>query len=415
MAMPAGLEIRPVSDEEAPAFFRTTGIAFAAHMSDSDIEHERIAFHPERSLAVFDGGRIVATAGAFPFELTLPGLRTTPMEGVTYVGVLPTHRRRGILTAMMRQQLDDIHAAGVAVAGLTASESIIYGRFGYGLATSSLAIEIDSVHSGFARPVSDEGRCVLVDRGEAAKVIPELYDRARLGQPGEINRFDRYWDSFFADAKYDRHGASARFYVVHESATGEPDGYLVYRTREQWENGLPRNVVEVGELRAFDPATEAVLWRFALDVDLVDRVRANRIALDDPLRWLLADPRRLRVTGRHDHLWIRLVDLAPALESRGYQAEDELVLDVDDPFCEWNSGRWKLQTGPDGASCTRAPKAKKADLSLPPVALGAAYVGGVARSPLARAGRVEELKAGALRRADRVFASEQVPWCPTGF
>jgi predicted acetyltransferase len=415
MAMPAGLEIRPVSDEEAPAFFRTTGIAFAAHMSDSDVEHERIAFHPERSLAVFEGGRIVATAGAFPFDLTLPGLRTTPMEGVTAVGVLPTHRRRGILTSMMRQQLDDIHAAGVAVAGLTASESIIYGRFGYGLASSLLQVEIDKVHSRFVRPVADQGRCVLVDRSEAAKVLPELYDRARLGRVGELNRFDRYWDSYFADAKYERRGASARFYVVHESAAGEPDGYLAYRTREHSQHGLSGSAVEVSELRAFDSATEIALWRFALDVDLMDRVRASSLALDDPLRWMLADPRRLRVTGAHDHLWIRLVDLAPALEARAYEAEDDLVLDVDDPFCDWNSGRWKLQTGPDGASCTRAPKAKKADLSLSTVELGAAYLGGVAISTLARARRVEELKAGALRRADRVFASEQVPWCTTGF
>src|SRR4051794_19979164 len=177
MAMPAGLEIRPVSDEEAGPYFRTTFVAFGAHAEDRDIEQARIAFFPERSLAAFDGGRIVATAGAFPFELTVPGLRTTAMEGVTYVGVLPSHRRRGILNALMRRQLDDVHAAGVAVAGLTASESIIYGRFGYGLATSHLELEIEKVHSRFQTPVTDEGRCVLLDKADAAKVLPGLHDR----------------------------------------------------------------------------------------------------------------------------------------------------------------------------------------------------------------------------------------------
>ena len=415
MALPAGFEIRPVTDDEAGPFFRTTFIAFGAHAEERDIEQVRISFFPERSLAVFDGGRVVGTAGAYPFELTLPGLRTTAMEGVTYVGVLPSHRRRGILNALMRRQLDDVHAAGVAIAGLTASESIIYGRFGYGLATSHLELEIEKVHSRFQNPVADEGRCVLLDKGEAAKVLPGLHDRVRLTRPGDLNRFERYWDEWFSDPKHDRGGASARFYVVHESANGEPDGYLAYRTREHWDDGLPRNTVEVAELRAFDPRAEAALWRFALDIDLVDKVRAHRQALDEPLRWLVADPRRVRVVGRHDHLWLRLVDLPAALEARGYDTEDDLVLEVEDQFCDWNSGRWRLQTGPDGASCTRAKAKAKVDLSLSAADLGAAYLGGVQFSTLARAGRASEQRTGALGRADRVFACDPVPWCTTGF
>ena len=108
-------------------------------------------------LAAVDEGRIVGGAGAFSFRTTVPGGAVVPSAGVTVVGVLPTHRRRGILRSMMRLQLDDAHERGEALATLFASEETIYGRYGYGRATLALELKISRIRGAY-RPVKTVSR-----------------------------------------------------------------------------------------------------------------------------------------------------------------------------------------------------------------------------------------------------------------
>src|SRR5204863_4594609 len=185
MAAETQFEIRPVTADEFPTFARTIENAFGSHGVDEELEVYRKTFETERSIAVFDNGRIVATAGAFSFEITLPGLTSIPVAGVSYVGVLPTHRRKGILRSIMRHQLDDVRSRGESVAVLTASESIIYGRFGYGLASWNHEISVNTDHSAFLHPIVDDGRFTLIDAVEAGKVLPGLHEKCRRQRPGD--------------------------------------------------------------------------------------------------------------------------------------------------------------------------------------------------------------------------------------
>jgi predicted acetyltransferase len=400
-------EIRPVAEEEVPLFLRQEANGFGFHLEDEDLAWVRQLFEPARSLGVFDAGRLVGTAGIVPQQLTTPGDRNAPMAGVSWVTVAPTHRRRGILRQMMRRQLDDIHESGETIAGLTASESLIYGRFGYGQASSMQTLRIVTRASAFSRPVDDDGRFTMLDPTAAAKVLPALNERIRLRQNGDNSRGDAWWSTFLSDPKVMRNDRSALFLVLHETASGEPDGYAMWRIKSlESEDG---NELYVEDLRALTPDTEAALWRFVFDIDLVGEVVADHRPIDDPLRWRLLDPRRVVVTEQWDMLWLRLVDVVRGLEGRSYAADGELTLDLTDEFCPWNTGRWHLA----GGSCSKT--TSDADLGLTARDLGAAYLGGVSFSTLARAGLVVELKPGALRRADALFAADRLPWTSRDF
>jgi predicted acetyltransferase len=413
------LELRPVETSEVGSFVRSVEVAFGAVPSDEEAAYSESVTEPPKTLAVFDGGRIVATAGWNDYELTLPSRRGTQfpgltVPGVTAVGVHPTHRRRGLLTRMMTRQLSDLRQRGDVMAILTASESVIYGRFGYGLAQSHQDISISTGRAGFRRAVAGSGRIRLTEPDEASKVLPDLHDRARRLRPGEINRGPQWWDWEFKDPEKDREGGKARFYAVHESDSGEPDGYASYRYHSAWPSGVPDSRVAIGDIVALAPDVRAGLWRYLLDLDLVGEVGWNQCPLDDPLRWLLADPRQLHTTAVHDHIWLRIIDVARSLAARGYGTEDRVVLDVhgDDPE---STGRWVVETGATGGECRKARKADKTDLTLGLDDLGAVYLGGVAPSVLAAAGRVTEQVPGALARADAAFASPVAPFCSTGF
>ena len=393
--------------------------------TDEDIEDWRRQTELDRTLAAFDGGEVVATAGALSVELTLPGLTSVPAAGVTAVSVRTTHRRRGILRQIMTRQLDDVVARGEPVAILTASESIIYGRFGYGLASQVVGVTIDKDRGAFSSPLADAGRLRSVDLETAGKVLPDVHDQARRRQPGDINRTSTWWEAAMADRESRRGGRSGLFCVVHEDAAGQADGYALYRFKHRWDHGLARNQVHVDDLVATDGTAYAALWRLLLDVDLADTVDAWRRPVDEPLRWVLADPRQLCTTAVTDDIWVRLLDIPRALEARHYDVEGRLVLDLADPFRPHQAGRYVLEAGPAGASCTREdagkgrPSARRsgrgADLALGVSELGSLFLGGVRASSLARAGRVVERTPGALRRADAVFAGDPPPFCRTPF
>jgi predicted acetyltransferase len=358
----------------------------------------------ERMLAAWDGEEVVGGAGAFPFELSVPGGRSVRAGGVTIVGVLPTHRRRGVLTALMRAQLDDLHARGEPVAYLWASEGTIYGRFGYGVASLQLELDVPRERTAYALPLGEYGRVRLVGREEALTAFPELYEQQFGQRPGMFARTPDWWAERTLPAEPP---GPPRQHVLLE-VEDRPEAYAVYQVHQSWEHGSSTGHVEVQEAVAAGPRALAAIWRYLLDLDWTSRIRAGMLPVDHPLVLLLAEPRR---AGLHvgDALWVRLVDVGEALSARGYASDEELVLDVRDAFCPWNEGRWRLAGGraerTDGAPALR----------LDVTALAGAYLGGCTFRQLADALRVEELEPGAVERADRVFRVGRAPWCPEIF
>ncbi len=358
--------------------------------------------------AVDDDGSIVGGAGAFSFRLTVPGAVALPCAGVTIVGVLPTHRRRGILRSMMRAQLDDVRERGEPLAVLWASEETIYGRYGYGLASLSLGFEIPTSHGAFRPGIELVGRVRLVDAGAAAKSMPAVYDVVRRSTPGMYERSPSWWEHrLLADQPEFRSGGGPKLLAVLD-VDGEPQAYAIYRLHVTFGNLGPETRVKAIEVMGATGAATASIWRYLLDVDWTKTVAAQLLPADHPLLLTLA---RLNLSrpALSDGLWVRLVDVGAALSARSYAGAGEVVFDVRDGFCEWNAGRWRLEAGE--AARTDA----DADLALDVADLGSAYLGGFSFRELWRAGRVEELREGGLDRADALFRTDVAPWCPEIF
>jgi predicted acetyltransferase len=405
------VEIRASTDEEWPQFARAVERAFSDHPTQEAVDAWRVVHEPPRSLAAVDGSEIVGTTGAFTMTLTVPG-GELPMAGVTAVGVAATHRRRGILTAMMRRQLDDVRDLGEPLAGLWASEGSIYQRFGYGMATLSASIKIDRSRTQIFWPMETPGRLRLIDKDEALKQLPPIYERIRLERPGMLGRDQKWWEHLLVDLKDWRDGASALFFVLHETNEG-PDGYAQYRVKHHsWSESQGVNVLKARELIAANPQAYTALWRYCFDVDLIGRIDAWPRPVDEPLLYMLADPRRLNFEVS-DGLWLRLVDVPAALSARRYAESDALVFEVQDTFCQWNEGRYLLEGGPDGAECRSTDR--EPDLVVHAADLGATYLGGGSFPILRRAGRVVETSLGAVARAERMFTWDPKPWCPQVF
>jgi predicted acetyltransferase len=360
----------------------------------------------ERMHAAWEDGTAVGGAGAFSFLLTVPGGRV-PAAGVTVVGVLPTHRRRGVLTSMMRLQLDDVHERGEPVAYLWASESTIYGRFGYGAASLSGELEIQRARAAFAAPLADGGRTRIVSAEEALELIPPIYEHVAVDTPGMFARSREWWETRkLDDPEWRRFGAGELVRVVLE-LDGRTEGYALYRLQPSFEFGSSTGKTSVIEAMAVSPTGTAAIWRFLLDVDWMDRVEAAQLPVDHPLLFLVAEPRRMRFT-IGDALWLRLVDVEAAVGARTYEAGEPVVLEVADGFCPWNEGRYRVG---GGVARTDA----DADLRLDVSALGSVYLGGFTFAQLARAMRVEELRPGGVARADALFRTDRAPWCPEIF
>lgn len=412
--MTAPVQIRPATDSEMLDFLRAFSVAFGESATPEELEEWRAMTEVDRTLAAFEDGKIVGTAAIDSFYLTLPGLTVTSAAGVTLVSVLPTHRRRGILTDLMRRQIADIHERGEAVALLYASETTIYGRFGYGLSTMHAHYEIETQHAALAerapRPV---GEVILVDRDQARTELPPVYDRFRRLHPGGLNRSDRWWTAWLKDSPRDRRGASERFYAAYRGDSGEVEGYVAYRMKGEWPLGIPTYTLRIDELISTTADAYTALWRYCLSMDLATIVTIRHRPLDEPLRWMLADPRRLRVERAVDGLWARLVDVPAALSARRYLTEGRLVFSVVDPFCPAKTGLYLLEGGPDGAHCRRT--LESADLELHIDDLGAIYLGGVPLSILVEAGRVREVRRHAIAKADSMFSSLRAPWADQDF
>ncbi|MBT2482531.1 GNAT family N-acetyltransferase [Streptomyces sp. ISL-94] len=409
------LEMRILQADEWDVWYDQLELAFGG-VAESPQERKlyRKLTETERSLGVWDGGTCVGSAGAFSFRLSVPGGALVPAAGITMVGVSPTHRRRGVLSSLMRRQLDDIRAGGEALAVLTASEPAIYGRFGYGTATYALAVDIDTTRVALSVPPgTDEVRLRLVDPEQALADCERVYAALVPRRPGMPARQPGWERLALQDPPAMRNGGSPLKCVVAEREDGEVVGYARYRVRPEWNHSGSDGKVDVVDLDALDPAACAALWRYLFGIDLTWSVRAHRRPVDDPVLHLVSDVRRSKPSTQ-DSLYVRLVDLLAALEARSYGAPLDLVVEVEDAFCPWNEGRWRLMAdGKGGVRCVRT--AERADLELSVRELGSAYLGGITLTSLAGAGRVRELRPGAVAEASRAFAGDVAPWLPHGF
>ena len=380
-------------------YFGSAGTPPAEHM-----ESVTRVLPEGRMLAAVEGDAIVGGAGAFQFDLTIPG-GPVPVAGVTVVGVLPTHRRRGVLRELMRAQLDGVHQRGEPLAILWASEAGIYPRFGYGLASLSGDIEIHRAHSAYARRSEWSGQARLVPLGEAVEPLQDVYDRVAAEIPGMLSRTPEWWRArLLTDPEWRRSGRGEKACTVLE-LDGRPEAYALYRVNFAFEGNISTGVTEVVEAVGASPAATAAVWRFLFDVDWMQRVTAELLPLDHPLLHLVAELNRLRFRVG-DGIWVRLVDVGAALAARSYAEDGDVVIAVAAAFGPWNDARFSL----DGSKTT-AP----ADLRLDVDALGSAYLGGFTVGQLARGGRVDELTPGAVERADVLFRTGRAPWTPEIF
>jgi predicted acetyltransferase len=406
------IDIRPIADDELGQWIDTAETAFGADSHEGDLERWRATSDPRRLLAAIDGERMVGCAGAFAFDLTVPGARQVQAAGVTMVGVLPTHRRQGILRRMMERQLADARAEGEPLAILWASEGLIYQRFGYGLATLSGSIDIERGRASFRKPPTPSGSVRLVATDAAAEPLSRVYDTAARSTPGFFARPPAWWQwRTLADPPHWRSGASRKFIALHER-DGEPTGYAIYRVKEDWNEHGPRSELRIVELVATDVGAERDLWSYIFGVDLIHRIVRWNGPPTPALLLQLAQPELLGAR-LGAGLWLRILDVPAALAGRGYDEDGELVLAVSDDFIPELAGRWRLVVR-DGSALIR-PTQDAPDIELETNDLASVYLGAFGFADLWRAGRGRELTPGAGRLADRMFASPVQPWCAQVF
>ncbi|MFL5929591.1 MAG: GNAT family N-acetyltransferase [Gaiellaceae bacterium] len=402
-----GIDVRPCSSlEELRDALNVIGHYFGHENAPEDVERFAQWIEVERVHVAFDDARVVGGAGAFGFGMSVPGGASIPTAGVSVVGVLPTHRRRGVLRSLMQEQLAAAQARGELAALLWASEGTIYGRFGYGLASRVGSFSLPHERTAFAVPFEARAAVRLVELEEAARTFPPLFEEVRAQRPGMFERTQAWWETrrLFDDPARRRAGPKHRALLELD---GEPAGYAIYNVKQDWRGGSTNGVVTIVEAVAPTPAATRELWRWLLDFDWTSEFKADLLPIDHELFLLLADPRRLEFA-IGDGVWVRLIDVGAALSARTYH-DGEIVLDVEDAFLPENAGRWRVTDA--GGVRTDDP----ADLLLDVTALGSVYLGGFTFADLVRGSRACELTPGAATRADALFRTDVEPWCPEIF
>ncbi len=373
-------------------------------------------FSPGATWVATDGEDIVGSAAGAQLRLALPGGRETTAWGLTWVGVTPTHRRQGILRSLMARHLSQGREQGFPIGLLFAAESGIYGRFGYGAATYYAAYELSRRDGDLRNDLnlpSTGCRVDLLSLDQARARLPEAWERLRLERAGELSRPDWVWADWFFELEQEASRANAALFIAVCSSQHERiEGFTAYYLEENWERGYPEHTLQVREVVG-SPAARSRLWSYLLQLDLVGTLAVQTAPLDEPLRWMLRDPRRLRTKRTADGLYVRLFDVPKALAQRGYRGTGRVVLEVEDPLLPELGGVFELLVEDGAAGCHRTHS--DPDLRLSAEALGAVYLGGVSFSALAQAGRIRELRPQALARADSLFLWSPAPWCATVF
>ncbi|MFD6531220.1 GNAT family N-acetyltransferase [Streptomyces sp. NPDC060184] len=416
-----GLDIRVITETEFPAWLMAVRRGFL-QSSTEGLESEaamRLARTDiSRLQGAFDDGRCVATFRSFAQELTVPGGSRVAVDAVTAVTVAPTHRRRGVLSRMMATDLAAAKERGEVAATLIAAEYPIYGRFGFGPATSLTEWEVDLTRSGLnphepLDAVLDGGRIDLVDGEDVRKLGGAIHARLAARQHGVVDRPEGWWDRHAGIGVPPLDKWTEPFYALYRSASGVPEGLVTYRTDDNWDDRKqPRDSAIVSQLIAAGPAAERALWRFVCSIDWITTVRTGYRAPDDLLPLLLPDPRAARVVTHADWLWLRVLDTARLLASRTYGQEASLVLDVRDP-AGLAGGVFRLDASPEGAVC--APDTRSADLTLDVRDLASVFLGDESVERLVALGRIEENRPGAAALAGGAFRTARRPWCPDMF
>jgi predicted acetyltransferase len=401
------IDVRVTPEEERRRWFEVCNTAFSGELRDDEVETDSKMLPPERMLGAYADGALVGTAADFPFALTIPG-GELKAAGVTGVGVVPSHRRRGALTKLMEQQLADAQGRDEPVAILWASEGPIYGRYGYGIASRVAGIDAD--RAVLDLPPDPGAGVRVVDADEALKVFPPIYERIRPEVPGMLSRSEDWWRHYrLADPEYRRGGGGPKFYALLE-LDGSPEGYAMYRVKHDWDEGFAQSQLRVLEAQGTSPRATRELWRFLFGIDLVARVRAWPLAPDHPLFLLAKEPKRLRLR-IGDGLWLRILDIERTLAARSYP-DGEVVVEVTDSLVPENEGVWRLSSSGGSASIDRS---GTAELRLGIAALASAYLGEFSFAELQAAELVEEVAEGAIARADALFGTDRAPWCPEVF
>jgi predicted acetyltransferase len=406
------IEIRTASVDDLPEMARQDGLAFGFDYTPdhlADLHHE---LDPKRFLLAHDVAStlspgqapLVGIAGDFLFEVTVPGGTTLPTPGVTWVSVSPTHRGQGILRQLMTRQLTGFAQDGFAMAALTASQSGIYRRFGYGAASQQRQTTLDLHRVRLLSP-PDRGSVASLTPTQAAPAVAALHDRWRRLVPGAVSRDEGWWRSRVLDRENLRDGMSSLAYFVHA------DGYVGYRTKPAGDLSEHGEACWITDFVAVTPQAHAALWQVLLGLDLHASIDSLQLPLDDPLPHLLDDPRQLRTTAVRDGIWVRPIDVCALLSARTYSVEVSAVFEVADPLL--GSGRYRLEGGPDGASCARTDALP--DLALDVDALGAAYLGGERLNALRAAGRIEVADTDLARRLDLALLTDRAPFHGTAF
>jgi predicted acetyltransferase len=400
------IEIRAPEEADVPAMFAADARGFGGYYEDEEIERRLPIIDLSRFRIAVDGAAIVGVAGSFALDMTVPGGATVPMGGVTWVSVAATHRRQGILRRLLGAVHADIDDRDEPVAGLSASEGGIYGRFGYGIATEMRRIAIDARSVQLREElVPKPGSVRFMETDEARVHVPMIWDRARRQRPGETARTESWWGMVFTDQAKPQDGFSPAVRLRHD------DGYATYRVRMDWNEGRPAHQVNLIELVAVTDDAHLALWHTLLGIDLVGTIVSRRgFPVDDALYVAVDNPRAISTEAIDDSVWLRPHQPGILLGARTYASEDRLVLALrpdttDAP--DATPTRWEVEGSPDGAVSRRT--RRRADLVLDRAALGAIYLGGFRPSVLARAQRITEVTAGALRRADAFFAADRMP------
>ena len=401
---------RPIIEDETVPFREAIMLGFGEDLNDEEFPPEWLEVIPlDRTVAAFDGDMIVGTLAGIPFDVTVPGGKQIPMAGTTIVTVAATHRRQRVLTAMMRDHLDDGVSRGEPLAGLWASESLIYSRYGFGVASETEAIEMDQTRVSID---GEAGSVRMVTAEEAAVVMPPLYEVERSRRPGMLSRTGKWWDrDLFFDPSIGRRGFSAQRYLIHET-DGQPDGYAIFRQKPDWETGFPNGMIRIREIISNSRSAHTGIWRFVTNVDLFPKIVFRNLPVDDPLRWKVPDHRRIE-RKRWDGLHLRILDVEQALEARTYAADGKIRIAVDDPFMPELGGSFELAVMDGSASCRRI-DTPESDLELSTVELSSLYLGSGDAHAMFLAGLVRG-DADSITLLGRMFRGDVAPWCEEVF